>query len=289
MRIHALLTGAVQLPHQRRARPRLSAREVAPVYAWAIEHDEGLIVVDTGPSEHSSRRAGWPAWTRLGRSRRAHANVTARLGIGQRLVAHGLAPSDVRWVVLTQLDPEHAGGLGRFPASDVLVSEQELAAATRRRGLSGDARDLSSRARRPIAIDFYRDRSAGPFELSYPLTRDSDIRLVPTPGRTPGHLSVVAEGATRTVVIAGDASYTEQELIDTELQGAAWDRRAAEESLRRLRAYCAGTGAVYLPSHDPRSGHRLRDGIVAFPAVDADSERLERAMRPAFEPAGRAS
>jgi glyoxylase-like metal-dependent hydrolase (beta-lactamase superfamily II) len=289
MRIHALLTGAVQLPHLRRARPRLSAREVAPVYAWAIEHDEGLIVVDTGPSEHSSRRSGRPAWTWLGPSRRGPANVTARVGIGQRLVAHELAPSDVRWVVLTQLDPDHAGGLRQFPASDVLVSAQELAAATRRRGLSGDARDLSSRVRRPIAIDFYRDRSAGPFELSYPLTRDSDVRLVPTPGRTPGHLSVVVEGATRTVVIAGDASYTEQELIDMELQGAAWDRRAAEESLRRLRAYCAGTGAVYLPSRDPRSGHRLRDGIVAFPAEEADSERLERAMRPAFETAGSAS
>ena len=58
MRIHAIETGRVRIKQAqiegrgpwRQLQPMLSSEwaEWSPVYAWAIEHAEGVIVVDTG-------------------------------------------------------------------------------------------------------------------------------------------------------------------------------------------------------------------------------------------------
>ena len=64
IRIHPLRTGSVRIrPSQRRRRPGGLARvlldtrwtEWLPIYAWAIEHPEGVIVVDTGESAGASQ------------------------------------------------------------------------------------------------------------------------------------------------------------------------------------------------------------------------------------------
>jgi glyoxylase-like metal-dependent hydrolase (beta-lactamase superfamily II) len=285
MRIHALITGSLVTNGRRRVvRRSVEPASELPVYAWAIEHDEGLLVVDTGPAASLPPREEPSTWRRSISPSWAQAQIKGRKGIAQRLVEHGLRPADVRWVVLTHLAPDHAGGLDDLPGR-ALASETELAHATGLRARLGrDARETPCRSGRLSSIDFYRDATVGPLQLSYPLTRDGDILLVPTPGRSPGHLSVVAEGATTTIVIAGDASYTEEELVDTKVVGAAWNRATAEESLRRLRAYCARTGAVYLPSHDHRSGHRLRDGIMTVAAMDVTRHRLGRGAAQPWRP-----
>jgi hypothetical protein len=65
MRIHAIQTGTVAIKeNQRRGVGHGAGRlvntlrdrtwtEPLPIYAWAIEHPEGLIVVDTGVSARS--------------------------------------------------------------------------------------------------------------------------------------------------------------------------------------------------------------------------------------------
>ena len=64
MRIHAIQTGRVQIKQAqiegrghglwRQLQPMVSRQWAPwrPVYAWAIEHTEGVIVVDTGSGAH---------------------------------------------------------------------------------------------------------------------------------------------------------------------------------------------------------------------------------------------
>jgi hypothetical protein len=64
MKVHAIQTGRVQIKQSqiegqghgmwRRAQPFLSREwaDWSPTYAWAIEHPEGVIVVDTGEAAH---------------------------------------------------------------------------------------------------------------------------------------------------------------------------------------------------------------------------------------------
>lgn len=98
----------------------------------------------------------------------------------------------------------------------------------------------------------------GPFPASYPLTDAGDVLLVPTRGHTFGHLSVLVEqpGGPR-LVLAGDASYRQDLMLDGVVDGVAADEKAAKATLGRLQRYVREQPTVYLPAHDPGSDKRF--------------------------------
>ena len=80
-----------------------------------------------------------------------------------------------------------------------------------------------------------------------------DLTIVPTPGHTPGHQSVVLNTNEGLMTIAGQAAYTADEFArpeDPHPRGldSAWDRERYLESLQRLRSL--HPRRVYF-SHDP--------------------------------------
>ena len=99
----------------------------------------------------------------------------------------------------------------------------------------------------------------GDFPASHVLTAAGDVVLVPTPGHTYGHLSVLVRRPGRpTVLLAGDASYTQQLMLEGVVDGVAIDERAARHTLLRLQRLTRGDPTVYLPAHDPDSADRYR-------------------------------
>jgi len=140
MEIHALQTGTVAIKERQRrgvghgTRRRVNTlldrawTEPLPIYAWAIEHPEGLIVVDTGETARALEPGYFTRWNpyfRLG----VRAWVRPEEEIGERLRALGLPPAEVRWLVLTHLHTDHAGGLAHFPTAEILVTRTEYTAA----------------------------------------------------------------------------------------------------------------------------------------------------------------
>ena len=111
----------------------------------------------------------------------------------------------------------------------------------------------------PTPVDFH----GGPFEVfpeSHTLTTTGDIRLVPTPGHTRGHMSVVLDRGDDVVFLAGDTSYTEANLLEGVVDGVAsvgGGERTAALTLGRIRSLSRRRPLVYLPSHDPDSAVRL--------------------------------
>jgi N-acyl homoserine lactone hydrolase len=83
------------------------------------------------------------------------------------------------------------------------------------------------------------------------------VHLVPTPGHTPGHVSVAVEDGDTVVFLAGDASYTERLMLDGIADGVSPDPRRARESLSRIQERAAQRPTVYLPTHDPDGPRRL--------------------------------
>jgi N-acyl homoserine lactone hydrolase len=210
-----------------------------PIRAWLVEHPDGLLLVDTGENARASEH--FPRWHPYYR-RCIREQVTPDDEIGPQLRALGVEPGDIRWVVLTHLHTDHAGGLGFFPRSQIVVSRTEWKNAT---GLRG-------------RLNGYVNRD-WPSWLS-PLLVEPDhtivdgIELIATPGHTPGHMSVLVAGRH---LIAGDASYTLQLLLDDVVDGVAGDARTYRRTLERLRGMVAG-GAIYLPTHDPEAVNRLQ-------------------------------
>ena len=267
MRIHVIQTGTVaikQVQRQRRAsgNPVVNLlrdptwTEPLPIYAFVIEHPEGLIVVDTGETARVAERGYFPWWHPYYRFA-VREWVRPEEEIGPQMRALGFNPHDVRWVLLTHLHTDHAGGLHHFPTAEHLLTRREYDNATGALGmLRGFLPNRWPDWFRPTLIDM-QPEPLGPFPSSRRVTQAGDVHLVPTPGHTPGHMSVVVRAADVCYVLAGDASYTQDLMLAEQVDGVASDRASARQTLAQIHAFCRATPTVYLPAHDPDTPDRL--------------------------------
>ncbi len=240
--------------------------EPLPIWAWVIEHPEGVIVVDTGETARVSERGYFPRWHPYYRTG-VREWVQPDDEIGPQLRRLGIAPGDVRWVVMTHMHTDHAGGLAHFPNSEILLSRAEYTLSS---GRMGQVRGYLPQHRpawfAPRLIDF-EPQPFGPFPTSFRLTTSGDVVLVPTPGHTTGHLSVLLHEENRLIAFAGDASYTEDLLRGQVVDGVATDERADRATQTRLLTLAQTQPLIYLPSHDPLAPQRLaaRQPLMATP------------------------
>lgn len=268
MKVHAIQTGTVAVKRRQVTGTgygpgRLIATladsewtEPLPILAWVIEHPEGLIVVDTGETSETGKPDYFPAWHPYHRGNvRIEVAPDEEIGPGMRRL--GLSTEDVRWVVMTHLHTDHAGGLRHFPRAEILVSRTEFAAAV---GFAGKLRGyLPHRwphwfAPRPI--DF-PGSAFGPFPNSQSLTQAGDVQIVSAEGHSAGHLAVILTEGNGRLLFAGDASYTEQNMVAQAIDGVSPDADAARATLARIKRFAEAEAVTYLPSHDPESAVRL--------------------------------
>ena len=282
LRIHTIQTGSVGIKSRQLHGEGHGGRRLlntlldknwvqVPIYAWVIEHPEGIIVVDTGETARTAQKGYFPGWHPFARQTADKFLVSPEDEIGPQLKNLGIAPNDVRWVVLTHLHTDHAGGLHHFPHAEILVSRREYMAA---RGLKGIVQGyLPHRWPRwfnPRLVDFTSE-AVGPFPASFALTKANDVILLPTGGHTSGHLSVLVREDGRSIFIAGDTSYAEQLMLEQVVDGVSPDEKAATQTLKRILAYTQANPTVYLPSHDPEAKERLskRQIVQGFEAAEA--------------------
>ena len=205
-----------------------------------VETDaSGLVLVDTGfgsrDVEDPYGRLS-PLFIHMNRIRLEHrytalAEVTAR----------GFSPRDVRHIVLTHLDFDHAGGLEDFPEATVHVLQPEAEAAERRDGF------IRRRRYRPEQWDevghwsFY-DRG-GERWFGFDAVRGlaglpPEILMIPLPGHSAGHAGVAIDTPDGWLLNAGDAYFYRREM-DAEptcTPGlAAYQRLMEEDRPTRLR------------------------------------------------------
>jgi N-acyl homoserine lactone hydrolase len=279
MRIHALQTGRVRIKQaqiagrghgfRRRLQPVIS-REWAdwlPVYAFAVEHPEGVIVVDTGANAGLKKLPRWHPYFRFA----VLFDVEPEQEVGPQLRSLGIGAHDVKIVVLTHMHIDHDAGVCHFPYSRVLADGGELDRAS---GIGGRLRGYLP-GRWPVWFDpqplVWRPGNCGPFAASAPLTAAADVVAVPTPGHTPNHISVVVRDGPGAVVLAGDASYLEATMLGGTIDGVASNEAEARATLAQMRRLCMQQSTVYLPAHDPRSWERLRDRRPAAIAAGGEA------------------
>jgi glyoxylase-like metal-dependent hydrolase (beta-lactamase superfamily II) len=103
----------------------------------------------------------------------------------------------------------------------------------------------------------YTDRTSGVFSQSSALTKDGSISIVPTPGHSNGHQSVMIEDEGKSVCIVGDAAFTLNQVIAGEIGGIVENYSAAVQSSVLLKTQVEQFGTVLLPTHDPDNAERM--------------------------------
>ncbi len=231
-----------------------------------VEGDRGLVLIDTGFGLLDVASPG----QRLSRFflRLLDPDFREELTAVRQIERLGFTARDVRHIVLTHLDFDHAGGLDDFPEATVHLMADELEDATHQRSWLDRQR---FRPQQWSSIDRWQpyqlprgERWFG-FEAVRQLVGvPPEILLVPLRGHTIGHAGVAVRDGDAWVMIAGDAYFDHDEL-DLErprcppgLRFYQWmmekDRGARLENQRRLRELLRDHGdqIQIICSHDPR-------------------------------------
>ncbi|HVU10954.1 MAG TPA: N-acyl homoserine lactonase family protein [Phototrophicaceae bacterium] len=231
-----------------------------PIYCTVIEHPEGLIVVDTGIPADASKPVFFPPHMLL----LQHASpfqMSADQVLSTQMRARGLDPRDVRWVISTHLHQDHDGDMDSFPNAEFLISRREWATGQGWGGRMNGYFNWRWQQITPRLIDFTSGAYYS-FTASEIITQAGDVRLVPTPGHSAGHLSVIVEQGDHLVMAAGDVAYAQDLLLKDLVDGVGPDPAAQHDSHRRIVQLAAQAPTIFLPSHDPASEDRLSRSIV---------------------------
>ena len=228
-----------------------TGRLILPIQGFLLKTPSGTILVDScvGNGKTVPRM---PAWHQRSDDRFVAA-----------LTAAGLGFDDIDYVLCTHLHIDHVGWNTR------LQNGHWVPTFPRARYLMPAADEAMQRTQ---ASDLYRESvlpviEAGQAELVGPDHGLGDcVSLVPTPGHSPGHVSVAISSGGKRALITGDALHSTAQCWHPE-----WhflfdhDPEMAVRSRRSLLEQASETGSLVLGSHFrlPSLGHVTagRDGF----------------------------
>jgi glyoxylase-like metal-dependent hydrolase (beta-lactamase superfamily II) len=241
-----------------------------------IEGADGLILVDTGFGLQDTRD---PA--QLGRPFRAltRPRLLAAETAHSQVRALGHDPSDVRHIIATHLDLDHAGGLPDFPHAEVHLLGRELDAALHP-SLRERTRYLAAHwAHGPRWVTHEPDgESWFGFESVRALPgSDDEILLIPLVGHTRGHTGVAVRRADGWLLHCGDAYFHPGDIsippqcppgLSLFTAATQVDARARRSNRDRLAELAAARGAdvELVCSHHAPMLERMQQAVAAAPA-----------------------
>jgi N-acyl homoserine lactone hydrolase len=205
-----------------------------PVMCFAVDTDDGVLVFDTGmheaccgPDPVAHFGAMWSVF---------EIRCPRHALVDERLRQAGYTVDQVRWVVNSHLHFDHAGRNAAFPAATQYVRTRELTWGW----------EQSKKPRGVLAGDL-AELSVDPWDYDDTFDLAPGLRLVSTPGHTPGHQALLVTFTDgRSYVCAGDAAYTLQAIVEHTPTGRGADLDQSIASLHTLTSL----GAEILTAHD---------------------------------------
>ncbi len=270
----------------------------AGCHCLLVEASDGLVLVDTGLGlrdvAEPQRRMSRFFLALLAPELREQMTAVRQV---ERL---GFEAEDVRHVVLTHLDFDHAGGLDDFPSATVhLLADERDAALSQRTFLDR----LRYRPQQWSSRDRWRAYGRGEGEpwFGFDAVRDldglpSEILLVPLVGHTLGHAGVAVHGERGWILHAGDAYFHRAEM-DPEIPRCTpglrlfqtlmeKDRKARLWNRDRLRLLAMDHGGevTVTCSHDPVEFERLAGRALLTPTPPRYLHPVERPFQGTARP-----
>ncbi|MBD2307606.1 MBL fold metallo-hydrolase [Chroococcidiopsis sp. FACHB-1243] len=212
-----------------------------------VETEQGLVLIDTGFGQRDLEAP----YSRLSPFFIQVNNIQfdRKYTALHQLEQLGFSANDVRHIVVTHLDFDHAGGLEDFPEATVHVMQAEIEATQSRRGF------IASRRYRPDQWDEVKSwkyySAGGEPWFGFEAVRNleglpPEILMIPLVGHTRGHAGIAIDTPEGWLLHAGDAYFYRHEMGSPQrrctpgLRAYQWmmevDRQARIYNQQRLHA-----------------------------------------------------
>ena len=241
----------------------------APITAYAIEHRDGLVLFDTGvdPALVSNPNYVSSSIGRFILNRVFRFHIGPEDALDKQLEAVNLSASDVTKVVVSHLHFDHIGGIAHVPQAELLVSADEWrrlqAPNPERDWILWEHIELPGAQWHPVEFSPTDEPLLAPFGGCYDVMGDGTLMLLPTPGHSPGSMSMlVRSSGLPPLLFVGDLTYELEPLHQDQVPGIG-DPEQLKASFAKVRALeDALPGLVVVPSHDPSAAAKLAASLA---------------------------
>ena len=220
-----------------------------PSVAYLVEHPtQGRLLFDTGLKAGDCAYGTHPLYW-----------VPCRNAPGSDAVSQlaklGLKPSDLRYVVISHFHGDHVSGLAALlkgGARQLVTSRPEIdGVRSAFRIFAGYESSMLKQTFDAVLVD----NALVPAPIvgrAADLFGDGSVWLIPVPGHTAGQLAAIINAEGGPFLLTFDASHLKAGFDLGVIPGAYVDRRAAEQSLARLRAFAAAFPQIkVIYGHEP--------------------------------------
>jgi glyoxylase-like metal-dependent hydrolase (beta-lactamase superfamily II) len=211
-----------------------------------VEHPDGPILIDTGAGNKENAK-----FRDIYALENEAVDAPTRLEVA--LAAAGLEPRDVRWVVNTHLHFDHAGGnTVRTPAGEITLAFPEATYVVQR-GELAFAREPNERTAASYFPPNFEPVEAGnQWQL---LDGETElvpgVTLIPTPGHTPFHQSVLVSDGGESALFLGDLVPTAAHVPLPWIMGYDVEPLRTLESKRAIYGRALAGDWLLVFEHDP--------------------------------------
>jgi N-acyl homoserine lactone hydrolase len=222
-----------------------------PVPYFLIKHPKGHVMFDTGNALEvaQDKRKHWggvvDAYDPIMEEDEWCINQIRKVGV---------EPEDIKYVILSHLHLDHAGGVGHFPNAKYVVQREEMYYAY--------VPDFFMKGAY-IRADFDKDVDwfilEGWRNDKFDLYGDGSLIIYFTPGHTPGHQSLLVNlEEAGPMFLTADACYTTENIDEDVLPGLCWGPSEAIRSIDRMRYLRDQFGVKIITGHDPAAWEKVK-------------------------------
>ena len=182
---------------------------------YLIKHQNDWVLWDTGLADNVADRTDGIRIQAIGTTWKRKEKLIESVAKLQ------LKPSDIRWMGLSHLHPDHIGNVAQFPQTTVLIQTAEY----------NNPVPL-------IGLPFAPNQPVKKIDGDFDLFGDGSVMILSTPGHTQGHQSLLVHlKNTGAIILSGDAVHSEEAWIKHWIPARNFSvdaTRASHEKIARI-------------------------------------------------------
>jgi len=217
-----------------------SVRELF-VPCYLVEHDKGLLFWDGGLPLAVAQAEGRVALE--------GGTMAYERSVIDQLADMDIKPSDVGYAAFSHLHFDHVGVANAFSGSNVLMQKTEWDAA-----FGGDSGFVDT-----TLFEELKNSELTILEGDHDVFGDGSVRIIYTPGHTPGHQALLVNlKNTGPVILSGDLYHFRANRSLRRAPTFNFDAAMTLDSMDRIEALITETGATLWIEHDKALADTLR-------------------------------